>query len=125
MQVGFGFRLHALGHLVEHVGRLVNPAALLACLREDLAKSRPEAQCTVADRDLRSRRQAALLQVQQQLAPALFAFAVAIEHRDQFLLAIGRGAHQHQQTLLFVGIVFQSNLGVNAIGPDVNVMLSG
>lgn len=42
VQVGFGSRLHTLGHVVQHVPRLVNPAALLARLREHLTESCPE-----------------------------------------------------------------------------------
>ena len=38
MQIRLGFRLNTFGHLVEHVGRLVNPASLLSGFREDLTK---------------------------------------------------------------------------------------
>ena len=37
VDVGFGFGLNALGHLVENIGGLVNPAALFARLTEDLS----------------------------------------------------------------------------------------
>src|SRR6056297_251576 len=61
VEVALGFRLNTPGHVVENVRRLVNPAALLACLGEYLAKRRPESQCTVANSNLRSRCQASLL----------------------------------------------------------------
>ena len=44
MQIRLGFRLNALGHLVEHVGRLVDPATLFTSFRKDLTKCRPEPQ---------------------------------------------------------------------------------
>ena len=96
VQVAFRFGLNTLGHLVQNVGRLVNPAALLTSLWEHFADRRPEAQSTVANGNLRRQLQAALLEVDQQLAPALLAFAVAVEHRDQLFLAIGRCPHQYQ-----------------------------
>ena len=48
VQIGLSFRLYTLRHVVEDVGRLVNPAALLARVGKDLAQGGPEAGSTVA-----------------------------------------------------------------------------
>ena len=45
-----GFALHALRQLIEHVGRLVEPATLLPGCRIDLPQGRPEAHRAVAYR---------------------------------------------------------------------------
>lgn len=66
---------------------------------------------------------ATLLQVDQQLVPALFTFTVTIEDGDQFLFALGRRTHQYEQALLAVFRPFQANCRVNAIGPEVEVLL--
>jgi hypothetical protein len=46
-----GAGLHALGQAAQDVGHLVDPVALVAGGREDLAQCRPQAQRAVADRD--------------------------------------------------------------------------
>src|ERR1700676_4916333 len=43
-------RLKTSGQLVEHVGELMTPATLLACLRPDLARRSPESQRAIAHR---------------------------------------------------------------------------
>ena len=48
LEVALGFALYALGQLVEHVGGLVDPAALLAGVAVDLAQGFPEAERAVA-----------------------------------------------------------------------------
>ncbi len=53
MNIPLGFRLYALGQLVEHIGRLVNPTALLLRLGKDLSQGGPKTQCTVTHGDLR------------------------------------------------------------------------
>ena len=123
MDVGLSSGLHTLGHVVEHVGRLVNPAALLACFSKDLSQRGPEAQGAVPHGQLRRERQSSILEIHQQLVPALLALAIAIDHGNQFLLPIGRGAHQDQQALPLIGLIFQANVHVDAVGPDVHVLL--
>ena len=59
--------------------------------------------------------------VHQQGQPRLFAFTVAVGQGDQFLVAIGRGAHQDEDAL---PIFFQANIEVDAVGPQVDVFLS-
>ena len=53
MQFLFRLGLQTLGHFIKDVGRLVDPAALLAGLRIDLLDGFPKAQRPVADRQLR------------------------------------------------------------------------
>ena len=64
-----GVRLDALGQLVEHVGGLVNPAALATRRREHLGQRFPEAQCSIAGRESGLDRQAAMPDLQQQRLP--------------------------------------------------------
>ena len=65
--------------------------------------------------------QAAGLHVQEQFLPRLLALAVAVGDGDQLLVAVGRGAHQHQDAL---PIFFQADVEVHAVGPDVDVLLA-
>jgi len=58
------------------------------------------------------------LQVEQQVAPGLRAFAQPIGEPDQFLFALRRGADNHQQTLR---LVFQPRLDINAVGPKIRI----
>src|SRR5690606_38083266 len=125
VQLLFRVGLHMFGHLVQHVGGLVHPAALLASTRPDLTQRRPEPQRAIRDRKLRLNLQSTLPHIQQQLLPRLFALAITILHRDQFLPAVSRRAHQTKQALTIAGGIFKANVEVNAIGPDVNVMLVG
>ena len=83
---------------------------LLKGFGKDLTQRRPEAQRAIADGDFRSNGQSDVLQVQQQFPPILFVFAIAVAYGNQFLLAVGRGAHQEQHTLVLVGFVLQAKL---------------
>ena len=96
----------------------MQPAALVARAGEDLVERLPEAERPVADRDLGRDGQAAPLHLDQQFAPALGAFAHADLEADQFLLALRRGADQHEHAL---GLVLHPGLQVDAVGPDVDV----
>ena len=49
-----------------------------------------------------------MLQAEQQFAPALFAFAIAVQNRDPFLATICCGTDQHEHALLFMGIVLDA-----------------
>jgi len=71
------------------------------------------------------RRQTAALHLQQEFLPGLVTLAVAVLNGDQFLLAFGRGADHHQDALPRVVGVFQADIEVNAIDPDVDVALAG
>lgn len=63
--------LEGLGHLVQDVGRLVNPTPLLPRRRVDLPKRGLEAEGSVADGKLQGSREPPLLEIQEQLRPAL------------------------------------------------------
>ena len=62
-QIGLDRGLHGLGHLVEHVGRLVHCAALMPRRRADLLERLPEARRDIASCKFGRDRQAARLQV--------------------------------------------------------------
>src|SRR5215468_3022241 len=91
--------MQALRQLVQDVGGLVHPAALLAGCRPHLAERLPEPERAISDRDLRRRCQAATLQIEQQITPRLGALAHAICEADEFFLAFRRRADDDQDTL--------------------------
>jgi len=93
VQRAFGAGLQALGQLVEHVGKLVTPAALLASLGPDLTGRGPEPQRTVADRENRCDHSAPL-EIAQHRLPALGALTIAVLDREQLLLP-GRRSSTH------------------------------
>ncbi len=124
MKVALRLCLEGLGHLVEHVGRLVNPAPLLPRRRIDLPESGPEAECPVTNGELRRLREPPLLEIEEQLLPTLLALTDAVDDGDQFLTAFGRGSHEDEQALLLVALVFQPHVDVDAVGPDVDVLLA-
>ncbi len=64
-----------------------------------------------------------MLEIEQEFAPALFALAIAVEHGDQFFPTVRSGSHQHQQALFLVGVIFQADLDVNAVRPEVDIVL--
>lgn len=64
--------------LVEYVGRLVYPVALVARLPEDLEECFPEAQGAVTHRQPGSMLETPGLQVGQHLQPALLGFVVSV-----------------------------------------------
>ena len=98
-QVRLGLRLHGFRHGVEHVGGLVNPAALNAGLAINLMQGRPFGYSSepvavmpsphraIAHCQFRGRLQPPAFQVQQQFAPALGAFAEAVDEAQNVLVA--------------------------------------
>src|SRR5215208_2999854 len=112
-------RLHGHRDLVEHVGGLVQPAALMVCARKEFIERLPEAQCPVPDGNPGRDGQAPLLDLNEKLAPALGALTHAGLEADQFFLAFRRGADQHQDAL---GVILHPGLQVDAIGPDIDVV---
>src|SRR4029077_15850609 len=77
------------GNLVQHVGGLMNPAPLVPGARKDLLDPLPEAERTVADREVRRDLEPPLLDVDQELTPALRALAYASLEADEFFLTFG------------------------------------
>src|SRR5215468_10377477 len=78
LQCALGLAVQALWHLVQDVGGLVHPAALLAGCRPHLAERLPEPERAIGNRNLRRRCQAATLQIKQQITPRLRALAHTI-----------------------------------------------
>src|SRR6267378_501982 len=70
-KVGLHIDLNREGDLVQHVGGLVNPTALVPGAREDLFDRLPEAERAVADREVRRNLEPTLLDVDEELTPAL------------------------------------------------------
>jgi hypothetical protein len=86
VQPGFGPRLQRFRQVVQDVGGLVHPAALRARLRENLLERSPKSERTVADREIRRELHSALLQLAQQIKPALLRFAHAVLNGQKALL---------------------------------------
>ena len=60
--------------------------------------------------------------IEQQLLPGLRALADAVGKPNQFLLAFGGGADDHEQALR---VIFEPGLDVDAVGPDVDIPFGG
>ena len=112
---GLGRGLDGPGQLVQHVRGLVHPAPLVPRRGEDLLQRLPEAERAVAGGQLGRDGEAARLEVDQQLPPALRALAHADLEAEQLLLALRGGADQHQHAL---GLRLHARLQVDAVGPD-------
>ena len=95
-----GAWLDGLRELVEHVGGLVHPTALLARRPVDLAQGFPETERPVAGGQLGRNRQAAALEIEQHFAPGLGALPVAVGDRQQLLAAQLVGTDDHAHALL-------------------------
>src|SRR5512133_2015866 len=75
--------------LVQHVGGLVNPTALVPGAWKDLLDRLPEAKRAVADGQVRRDLEPTPLDVDEELPPALRALAHPGLEADEFLLALG------------------------------------
>ncbi len=103
MQRRLGLGLQGFRKVVEHVRRLVHPAPLLPGFGKDFPDGRPESERTIAHRELRGDRQAAALEPEEHLSPALFGFAHPVLDRQELLLAelVHADDHQRAQPLVF------------------------
>jgi hypothetical protein len=122
VQVLLGLGLHPVRQLVQNVGGLVNPAALLPRGAVDLAQGLPEPKITVANGELGADPKAAVPQVDEQLAPRLFALAVAVGEPDQLLATLLVGTNHDQDAL---ALLIEPGVEVDAVDPDVDVALAG
>src|SRR5258707_2928911 len=86
------------GDLVQHVGGLMNPTALVPGARKDLLDRLPEAERAVADREVRRDLEPTLLDIDEELTPALRALAHPGLEADELLLALGGCPQPNQQT---------------------------
>ena len=116
------FACRLFGSLFKTIRGFMHPAALRARLRPHLVDRLPEAERSIGDGELRVDRQTAPLEIEQKLLPRLRALADAVGKPNQFLLAFGGGADDHQQALR---IIFEPSLDVDAIGPDVDISFGG
>src|SRR6185312_15943935 len=88
-KVDFHIDLNREGDLVQHVGGLVNPTALVPSALEDVFDRLPEAERAVADREVRRNLGPTLLDVDKELTPASSAHSRAPSlEADEFLLAL-------------------------------------
>jgi len=115
-------RLHGFREMVEHVRDLVHPAALVTRAGKDLVQRLPEPERAVADGQLGRHGEPARLEIDEQLAPALGAFADPDLEAQQFLPPFGRRPDDHQHAL---GLRLHPGLQVDAVGPDVDVAAGG
>lgn len=130
LQRAFRLRLLALWQLGEHVRSLLDPTALLAGRRPNLADSFPKAERAVGDHQLRPHIEPAPLQIEQPIAPIMRTLARPIgistlrlcfaehlktlSHRIQRLLKLFPALLKNflQLDLLFLGqfFVFQKTV---------------
>jgi len=68
-----------------------------------------------------------ILDVQQQFSPGLSGLPIAFGNRNQFLLAVFGGAHEHQDTLLVIDdpAQYAQNLGYPPIAIAAVFVLAG
>ena len=104
--------------LVQNIRDLVEPAALVADAREDVAHGLPEPRSPVAHRHPGGDGQPAGLDNNDQFAPALRAFANPDMEPEQAFPAL-RGCPDDDQDAL--GFRLHPRLPVNSIRPDVEV----
>src|ERR1700730_6558898 len=88
--------LQAFWQPVQDIRSFVHPAALRSCLRPHLLDRLPEAERPIGDSELWVDRQTTPLEIEQQLLPGLRALADAVGKPNQFLLAFGGGADDHE-----------------------------
>ena len=96
----------------------MNPTALVPGAREDLFDRLPEAERAVADREVRRNLKPTLLDIDEELTPALGTLAHSGLEADEFFLALRGCSYQHQHAF---GGFFHSSLQVDPVGPHVYV----
>ena len=118
MEHPFGLGLQHIGELVQDIPRLMEPAALDACIRPYLRGGRLEAHSTVANGKRRIYNKSSRSEVPQKLLPRLGAFPIAVGNSEQFLVTRRGGAHEDQQTSPFI---LQPGAAVHPVRPDVDI----
>ena len=96
----------------------MDPTPLMPGAGKDLLDCFPEAERPVADREVRGDLEPALLDVDEELTPALRALAHPRLEADEFLLSLGRRADQHEHAF---GGVLHPRLQVDPVRPHINV----
>ena len=113
-----GGRLHRLREGIQYVGRDVEPAALLGCLRKDVAHRRPEAEGAVADGEHRGPHPPALA-VPQQARPGLGRLAVTAGDGHELFSPVGPHTDHDQAAQ---AVLAEAHVEVDAVDPDVDVV---
>src|ERR1700760_495227 len=85
---------------------------------KDLLDGLPEAERTVADREVGRDLEPTPLDIDQEFAPALRALPHPGLEADELLLALGGSANQHQYAF---GAVFHTGLQIDPTRPHVDV----
>ena len=116
-----GAGLHTGGQAAQHVGRLVDPVALVTRGGEDVTQRRPQPKRAVTDRQDRGAH-AAPAQIPQQLGPRLGRLPLAIGHGDQLLAPVGAHADDHQAAQ---PRLLQPHPEVDPVRPHVHVVTVG
>jgi hypothetical protein len=106
------------GDLVEHVGSLMDPTPPMPGAGKGFFDCLPEAERTIADREVGRDLEPTSLDVDEEFTPALRALPHPGLEADEFLLALGCGADQHQHAF---GVLFHSRLQVDPVRPHVDV----
>lgn len=88
----------------------MHPAALYTGFAKHLRQRLPEPNA----------REAAAFQIQQYFFPRLLGFPKSVHQNDQFLLALSRGAYDHQDALV---CRFQPHTKMDAIHPPIHILL--
>lgn len=117
-QMRLGLGLHGLGHGVQNIGCLVNPAPLDPGLAVNFMERGPEPHGTIANRKLGRSLQAPAFQIQEQLAPALCAFAKAVDQTQNILVAPLIRPDDHQHAL---AILVHTRREVDAVCPEIHI----
>ena len=110
-----------LRHLVEDIGCLMYPAALLLRIGVYLPQGGPEAETPVADGEIGPRGNTSFLQIGEEFHPGELALPVPVEDADEFLRAVLTGAYDDEHALLFVLGIFEPHVEVDPVRPEVDI----
>ena len=113
-----GFLVEGGGHCTGHVGRLMDPAALLARTKVDVSQNHPESGCAIADGQFRRCCQPALFQAVEQVTPAVRILPEPVHDRQHIFPAVLVSTDNHQHTLT---ITVQVRCETNTVCPDAGV----
>ena len=118
IQMRLGLGLDLLGHGVQDIGGLVNPATLNTGFAMDLVQRGPEPHGTIPDSQLWRGLQTPAFQVQEQLAPTLGALAKAVDQAQYILVASLIRTNHYQHAL---AIFVHAWREVDAVGQEPKV----
>src|SRR6478672_6934743 len=96
----------------------MHPTPLVSGARKDLVDRLPEPERAIADREIGRNLEPTLLDVDEKLTPALCALSHPGLEADEFLLALGCRADQHQHAF---GGFFHPGLQVDPVRPHIHV----